>query len=68
MPSWAAPNPTTQATVARASKAFLREAAMAAKERLAGWLGAGAAGSPHCIEAKASKAKQHSADPGRGIS
>ena len=67
MPSWAAPNPTTQATVARASKAFLREAAMAAKETLAGWL-AGGWGSPHCIEAKASKAKQHSADPGRGIS
>ena len=41
MPSWAAPNPTTQATVARASKAFLREAAMAAKERLAGWLAGG---------------------------
>ena len=34
----------------------------------ASWLGAGAAGSPHCIEAKASKARQHSADPGRGIS
>ena len=39
MPSWAAPNPTTQATVARASKAFLRDAAMAAKERLAGGWG-----------------------------